>query len=196
LSLEVSINKYSFLPTSVDNGIILKHEIIDDIVKLFINLKQINIGSEKVAISYINGSTLLGNKKISDIIVENVNVKPDGLVSQYDLKDENSKLELVICVLGGDRLLESNDPITLDLPSNIINNNSIIHVNVIEKGVHKLKLVDMFGVETEIQNWTHKLNSSTQYQFELDVNILNSGFYLLKLETPMRSKQIKFIIRK
>jgi len=196
INLELTLNKNSFLPNSVSNGNITKHEITGDNLKLFISLDGVNVGTEESSISSIHGTTLLGNTKISDIIVENVEVTPLGLVSQTNLPLDNAKLELVICSLGGDRLIEANDPIKLDLPSQIINTNSIINVNVLESGTHKLSLIDILGNKIELKEWKHSINSSTIYTQLLDVNNLNSGVYMLHLETPNRTKQLKFIINK
>lgn len=196
INMEVTLNKNSFLPNSVSSGEITKHEITEDNLKLFISLDNIDVGIEESSISSIHGTTLLGNTKISDLIIENVEVLPLGLVSQTNLPLDNAKLELVICSLGGDRLIEANDPIKLDLPSQIIKTNSIINVNVLESGTHKLSLIDILGNNIELKSWEHSINSTTVYTQILDINSLNSGVYVLHLETPNRTKQLKFIINK
>lgn len=196
-SVEVSFNRSVFYPISVTNGNIFENKVIDNNRVITFTLENISILNDTnlVEIGRINGSTMLGDSKLSDIIIDKAVWSDFNQVNE--ILTENGSIELTICQAGDDRLLTfSNNSPSIFVEPNPANSILNIRLNLLEAGQNDLNLISITGNREHLISYQHNVNENPEKTFVLDLSSYSSGVYYLQLQSLTVNKIIPVFIIK
>jgi hypothetical protein len=193
-TIEISYNRTLFYPREVTRGEILATFVDNDTRVIQISVPDISI-TDSTVITEIIGYTMLGNSDYTPLDIIYASHSQPNLVSDLRYLDGSGSLTIEICREGGDRLLQVLSPEQpLVANPNPAGDNITISMNLIEKGQHRLELIDINGKSMPIDSWM-QINAG---YFEMDYNTseLSSGMYYLILKAPNRSYSLPVFIVK
>lgn len=193
-SITISMHRSIFYPNRIINGELFSSTLNGDDRILTFKIKNINVKNDDNIIAEIEGYTLLGDTNYTDINIEKINYSMKTLVSSITI--ENGSLTTNICKEGGDRFLKINGignvvAVNPNPASDYLN----ISVNTIEIGNFQLSIVDNLGKENIITQWNNN-NSSEIKTITVNSSGINTGTYIIKLQTPTEILTTRFIIIK
>jgi hypothetical protein len=194
MTFKLKFNRSIYFPTDILDGNLIENYLQGNerIIKVFLN--NVSISNTDTIVSYLNGSTLLGDSIITPIEFDSLNVSQPELIST--LKSSNGSLSIEICNQGGDRLLINGfSPASIIAIPNPVNDVFIVKVKALEKGSHILSIIDLQGNKSLIHNWYNN-NPGDEISVSVDAHKFSSGLYYLELKAPTQVKVINLNIIK
>lgn len=136
----------------------------------------------------------LGNAQTSPVTIKSVEVLSDG-VAEFALDTATFTLT-GICEEGGNlRLFTLSELMpSINVLENPMQSNTEVTMTTIEKGTHKVTLLDVKGNKTIVDS--RNVTTEGSYIISLEVDKLLSGVYFIQYETPTQKFFEKFIILK
>ncbi len=157
-----------------------------------VSIENIEIGAGINEVSRLIMTPLLGERQFSEIELDNLEVREQGIFSNFIY--ENALVELIICDAGGDRLLKNLQNITLTL--SLSNTNLNISGSVIEAGYNQVDIISIDGRTLYSTNWIREKSGDNEFEFNTDLSNYSTGLYLVRLITPSDVITQKIIINK
>jgi hypothetical protein len=191
---KLKFNRSLFYPSDISDGNILENYLLgnDRIIK--VQLNNISLSQTDSLISYLNGSTMLGDTIKTLMEFDSLNVSQPELIST--LQSQNGSLTIEICIQGGNRLLSNvYSPASIVVIPNPVNDVFVVKVKALEKGIHTISILDLQGSKTLIHTWYNN-NPGDEISFSVDAVKFASGLYYLELAAPTQVKVINLNIIK
>lgn len=193
--LDIDFNKTVFFPKNITNGSFIYRKTDPALSLLQIDMQTpVNVSNkEETILTELIGPTMLGNSKENLIHLGATPAISDS-TGISKIIAQSGFLNLTICEQGGQRLLEHTDGFDYTL----FNANGLLQIkaNLVEPGVHKVKLMNIAGSTEVITEINRTKNDQNEYNIEFDTNHLSSGIYYVLFETPSRFRTKKLIIIK
>ena len=188
-TLIIAIDRKIFYLQRVDNGVIASYG--DGLILLRnIKIPTLTPNTETTLVNLFGAILLYSDS--SDILLKEVKFVED-LPAVTELID--GYITLDICE---DRLFDFFDY----SPSVTVKNNPVtalleLECKVIERGFHRLDIVDLQGKVATVAKWT-VADAKEQGTFNFEIPVINygNGSYLIILHTPTQKFSAKFIIQK
>lgn len=191
--LDIDFNKTVFFPMSLTNGSFITRMTDPALSILQIKMQTpVNVTNKgETILTELVGPTMLGNTKDNLIHLGSTPSITDSTGISKILA-QSGNLNLTICEEGGQRLLEHTNGFNYSL----LKANGMIQIkaNLVEPGVHKIKLINLTGKSILIDEINRSKNDKNEYLIDFDTSELNSGVYYIVFETPSRFKTEKLII--
>lgn len=189
----ITMDKTTFQPIELSIGDISSISYPEqDKLAIEINIEDVEIGEGVNQISSIIMVPLLGERRFSEIQLDNLVVREQGIFSNFIY--QSASVELIICDEGGDRLLKNNQDIVLTL--SLSYSNLDISGNIIEAGYNQIDIVSIDGRTLYSANWIREKGGANEFEFKIDLNKFSNGLYLVRLITPNDIITQKIIINK
>ena len=140
---------------------------------------------------YLKGIPLLGNAGSTSIEIIDVKFP---LATCAKTEFINGSLTIATCDEGGNRLITHAENTLTIVEKNIVNYILKIECFSVETGNYFLEIVDILGNTITIKEW--KNTQTGKNNFEIPVNNLGNGIYILRMTSPSRQYYENFIIVK
>lgn len=148
-------------------------------------------------IAVIEGAPMLGNTDYSSLQFTSISATDLFDKVKFDAIDTVSGyLQVETCGPGRKRLLEHKKPVFIYVSPNPASNVAHITTNVIETGLHKIELVSSAGNVIPLISWDRKIDDLNTFNYDVNLILISSGTYFLRLTTPTMVKTVQLIIVK
>ena len=189
----ITMDRYTFHPKNLSKGRInnITYPNNDEFT-LNISIDDVEVTQELKQISSLYAVPLLGNKEFSTIILNDLKVDKSGIFS--NIIYQPASVQLIICKADGDRLLKNNQLIELKVAE--LNNTFSISGSIIEAGYNQIDIISIDGKTLFTENWIREIGGVNEFDFNLNINQLSTGLYIVRLTTPNDVLTQKIIINK
>lgn len=189
----ITMDRYTFHPQNLSKGRInsITYPNNDEFT-INISIDDVEVTQELKQISSLYAIPLLGNKEFSTIILNDLQIDKSGIFSNVIYQPAN--VQLIICKADGDRLLKNNHLIELKVSD--LNNSLSIKGSIIEAGYNQVDIISIDGKTLFSENWTREIGGENEFDFNVIINQLSNGLYIVRLTTPNDVLTQKIIINK
>lgn len=185
LLLDVRYITDMFVPQRVENGSIVSAVSTGGLTTLRVELGPIASTTDTVEIGAIVGQVTLGMHDSTAIeIVDGEIILANATPS---VRPQHGFMTTTICREGGDRYIRRAGSLRMVVSPLPVSDECEVHVDVFERGAHRLRLVDLTGAVVATYAWSHQQGDTTRV-FAIPATALGSGMYTLILETPSRTR--------
>lgn len=190
-TVEIRFDRSLFYPKSVSPGEITSISLDGNMRVIQFSIPNISISgtdSENKIIAEITGSTMLGNSESTMIYWSAIDYSENMKVSRVDTLNGSFDIEICEGPDGEKRLLEVNNVDGIIPLPNPTSGNTVLEVNMLEKGSHKIEIMDLTGRRKIIDQWFRNIDDTTQRFINFDASNYSSGVYYLIYSSPSRQR--------
>jgi hypothetical protein len=181
----------AFVVQRVSGGTIVRNESVAGITELEIVLSNLVITDNESVITELIGQATLGSVDSTELDLAFADMTFAG--AKYTTRPEDGWLKLDICREGGNRLVKKSGALSMSPLPSPAHEALNVHVEVFERGVHRLELVDVNGLVLDAIEWQHAAGDAPHTE-QFDVRRLASGPYTIRLITPTRQRHEPVLI--
>lgn len=175
----------------VSIGTILRNESIGGVTELEILLPQVTVTDQESVITELLGQATLGSTDSTELHV--LFAELSATSSTYTTRKKDGWLRLDICREGGPRLIKKAGQFKVNPYPSPAADNLLVDVEVYEKGLHILELVNPQGVVVDRITFVHTIGDAARV-VQFNVQQRASGMYALRLTTPSRVRIVPAVV--
>ncbi len=187
----VRSNTSMFVIQRVSSGRIVRNQSLAGVTELEVELAGATITDQESTILELYGQATLGSQDSTVLDLAFAELSASG--STYTSRPEDGWLRLEICEEGGPRLVQRTGALNLRQYPSPASDALTVEVQVFERGIHSLELVDVHGNVVRTDEWYHEQGGGVRTT-SFDVRALASGPYSVRLITPTRQRQTPALI--
>lgn len=180
-----------FVIQRVSPGVLLRNVSTGGITEIEVELTNVTITDQETVLFELIGQATLGSVDSTDLDIAFAEMSQSG--STYTTRQRDGWLKIDICEEGGQRLVTKAGILGIQPQPSPVTDVLTVLVDVFEKGIHTLELVDVHGATFYSTAFTHQ-QGDPQRHFMIDSRSLASGMYTLRLSTPTRQRMATVLV--